>query len=302
MPDSVRSPQSSALYAAAARAFSRAAPLYDAEHAANPLARWTRVRSLQALDRAFAPGLRVLELGCGTGAEAIHLAGRGVRVVATDAAPAMVDTLAAKLAPGGPAAALADRITPLVLQAGRAGDLVARYGPGTFDGAYSSFGPLNCEPTLAPVVAALAALIRSGGRVVISLINRYCLWETAWYLRAGQPDQAFRRWGGHGVATVRAAWQDERIPIFYWTPGVVERAFRPAFRVQRRLGLPWLLPPQYLDGLVRRAPGLFRRLARLDRRFAHRWPCYAVGDHVLLEFIRRDDTGARESGLANATE
>lgn len=302
MPDSVRSPQSSALYAAAARAFSRAAPLYDAEHAANPLARWTRVRSLQALDRAFAPGLRVLELGCGTGAEAIHLAGRGVRVVATDAAPAMVDTLAAKLAPGGPAAALADRITPLVLQAGRAGDLVARYGPGTFDGAYSSFGPLNCEPTLAPVVAALAALIRPGGRVVISLINRYCLWETAWYLRAGQPDQAFRRWGGHGVATVRAAWQDERIPIFYWTPGVVERAFRPAFRVQRRLGLPWLLPPQYLDGLVRRAPGLFRRLARLDRRFAHRWPCYAVGDHVLLEFIRRDDTGARESGLANATE
>ena len=296
MPDSVLSPQSSVLYDAAARAFSRAAPLYDAEHAANPLARWTRVRSLQALDQALAPGMRVLELGCGTGAEAIHLAGRGVTVVATDAAPAMVATLAAKLAPGGPAEALAGRITPLVLPAGRAGELVARYGPGGFDGAYSSFGPLNCEPVLAPVVAALAALVRPGGRVVISLINRYCLWETAWYLKAGQPGQAFRRWGGQSVATVRAAWQDERIPIFYWTPGVVERAFRPAFRVRRRLGLPWLLPPQYLDGLVRRAPGVFRRLARLDRRFAHRWPCYAVGDHVLLEFVRSEDTAGGGRG------
>ena len=274
----------------AARAFSRAAPLYDAEHAANAIARWTRARSLAVLDAAFGPGGPVLELGCGTGAEAIHLAGRGVRVVATDAAPAMIATLAAKLAPDGPAAHLAERITPLVLPAGRAGDLVDRYGPSAFDGAYSSFGPLNCEPDLAPVAAALATLVRPGGRVVLSLINRYCLWETAWYLRARQPAQALRRWPGRAAATVRGAWQEDRITIFYWTPGAVDRVFRPHFRVRRRLGLPWLLPPQYLDGLARRAPRLFRRLARWDRRLAHRWPCYAVGDHFLLELIRREDT------------
>ena len=172
------------------------------------------------------PGTRVLELGCGTGAEAIHLAGRGVHVVATDAAPAMIAALAAKLAPGGPAAPLAGGITPLVLPAGRAGDLVDRYGRGAFDGAYSSFGPLNCEPNIAPVAAALAALVRPGGRVVLSLlINRYCLWETAWYLRAGQSGPAFRRWPGRAAATVRGAWQEERITIFYWTPGAVERVF-----------------------------------------------------------------------------
>ncbi|HUS15279.1 MAG TPA: class I SAM-dependent methyltransferase, partial [Chloroflexia bacterium] len=58
----------------AASVFSRAAPLYDAEHTANPLARWTRARSLAVLDAAFGPGDRVLETGCGTGAEALHLA------------------------------------------------------------------------------------------------------------------------------------------------------------------------------------------------------------------------------------
>ena len=214
---------------AAARAFSRAAAMYDAEHAANPLARWTRRRSLAALERAFAPDARLLELGCGAGAEALHLAARGASIVATDAAPGMIATLAAKLAPGGGAEDLAGRVTPLVLPAARVGELAGAYGPAAFDGAYSSFGPLNCEPDLAPVAAALAALVRPGGRVVLSLINRYCLWETAWYLRAGQPALAFRRWSGRATATVRAEWRDERIPVFYWTPGAVARAFAPYF-------------------------------------------------------------------------
>ena len=277
----------------AARAFSRAAALYDAEHAANPLARWTRRRSLAALECAFAPDARLLELGCGAGAEALHLAARGASVVATDAAPGMVAALAAKLASGGVAAGLAGRVTPLVLPAARAGELAGRYGPAAFDGAYSSFGPLNCEPDLAPVAAGLAALVRPGGGLVLSLINRFCLWETAWYLRAGQPGRAFRRWPGRATATVRAAWHDERIPVFYWTPGEVVAAFRPHFRATRRIGLPWLLPPQYLDGLVPRAPRLFRRLARWDRRLAGAWPCYAIGDHVLITLVRAADGPGR---------
>ncbi|HMA37094.1 MAG TPA: class I SAM-dependent methyltransferase [Chloroflexia bacterium] len=272
---------------AAATAFSRAAPLYDAEQQANPIARWTRARSLAVLAGAWQPGTRVLELGCGTGAEAIQLAARGVEIVATDAAPGMIALLAAKLAPGGPAAPLAARITPLVLRAAEAGQLIERYGPAAFAGAYSSFGPLNCEPALAPVAAALATLVRPGGHVILSLINRYCLWETAWYLRAGRPALAARRWSGRSRATVRAAWPETQIPIFYWTPGAVEQAFRPHFQTVRRLGLPWLLPPQYLDGLVRRAPHLFRRLARLDRRLAGTWPCYTLGDHFLLELVRQ---------------
>ncbi len=269
-----------------ARAFTLAAPLFDADEARNPLARWTRRRSLATLDAAFAPGARVIEIGCGTGIEATHLAARGVHVVATDVAPGMIAALAAKLAPGGRAAALADRITPRLLPAHRIGDLAAEYGPGSFDGAYSSLGPLNCEPSLAPVAAGLARLIRPGGRLVFSLLNRYCLWETAWYLRARDPGRAFRRWGGEAEGTARGDWQDIRFTCYYWTPGVTARAFAPHFRVVRRQGLPWLLPPLYLDGLVRRAPGLFRRLARLDRHWAAVWPAWALGDHLLVEFER----------------
>jgi SAM-dependent methyltransferase len=273
-------------HAATARAFSLAAPLYDAEHAANPVARWTRARSLAALEGAFRSGDRLLEIGCGTGAEAIHLASGGRRIVATDAAPAMVRQLEAKLKVGGRAEYLASRITPIVLPAAESGRLAADFGRAHFDGAYSSFGPLNCEPDLGPVVEALAQLVKPEGKVVVSLINRFCLWETAWYLAARQPGRAFRRWAGRSEATVRSAWQDERITIYYWTPGQVESAFGPYFKPVRRMALPWLVPPQYLDHLVRRFPRLFRRMARLDRRLAGYRPFYAIGDHFLIEFTR----------------
>jgi SAM-dependent methyltransferase len=273
-------------HAATARAFSLAAPLYDAEHAANPVARWTRTRSLAALEAAFRPRDRLLEIGCGTGAEAIFLASRGRSIVATDAAPAMVAQLEAKLKAGGPAEHMASRITPMVLPAAELGRLVPDFGRAHFDGAYSSFGPLNCEPDLGPVVDALAQLVKPGGKVVVSLINRFCLWETAWYLAARQPDKAFRRWAGQSEATVRSAWQDERITIYYWTPGQVERAFSPYFEPMRRMALPWLVPPQYLDHLVRRFPGVFRRMARVDRRLACYRPFYTIGDHFLIEFTR----------------
>lgn len=269
-----------------AEAFSRSAPLYESDEEINPLARWTRRRSLAALDAAFSPGQRVVEIGCGTGIEAIHLARRGVFVVATDAAPGMIAALSAKVAAGGPAHDVAGRIEPVLLPASRIGDLLERYGPASFDGAFSSMGPLNCEPSLEPVAEALARLVRPGGRLVFGILNRYCLWETAWYLRALQPRIAFRRWGGRAEATSRPAWQEEKFTCYYWNRSTIERAFRPYFRVSLREGLPWFLPPLYLDGLVRRAPRLFRRIARIDRRFASRWPAYDIGDHLLIRFER----------------
>jgi SAM-dependent methyltransferase len=269
---------------ASAQAFTLSAPFYDDEQWSNRVARWSRARSLKVLDKAFAPGDLVLELGCGTGEEALYLARRGVHVVATDAAPGMLEVLRDKLARED--ISIRERITIIAMPARNAYNLIARFGRHRFAGAYSSFGPLNCEPDLTPVADALAMLVRPGGRVILSLINRYCLWETIWYIAAGQPGRAFRRWPGRTLATVRGTWQSTRIPIYYWSPGQVERHFRPHFRVSQSMALPWLLPPQYLDGLLRGRPRLLKLLARIDRMLSGVWPFYALGDHILFELRR----------------
>jgi SAM-dependent methyltransferase len=269
-------------------AFSLYAPAYDSEHEANAIARWTRRRNLSVLKWVFSRGSYVLELGCGTGAEAIHLARHGVRVLATDAALGMVDVLRAKLEPGGSARDVAGNIEARVLPASQIGAL----GPGMearFDGAYSSFGPLNCEPDLRSVLDDLAVLVRPGGRVVISLLTRYCFWETAWYLLHSDARRAFRRWGGRAEATVRNPWQELRVPVYYWSTRQVREMSRRHFTVERQMALPWLLPPQYLVGLVRRFPRLFELLSRADRRLASLWPFYALGDHYLIVLVRRHE-------------
>lgn len=268
-------------------AFSRAAPLYDADEEINVMARWARKRSLSILLNAFQAGDRVLEIGCGTGIEAVQLARRGIRVVATDAAPGMIRALSAKLEDGGSDSDLKGMIEPVLCPAQSLEDLVALYGEGSFDGAFSSMGPLNCIPDLQPVADALTRLIKPGGRVVLGLLNRYCVWETAWYVRALQPKIAFRRWGGAAEATSRPDWQEEKFTCYYWSRGHIERDFKPHFKVVKREGLPWLMPPLYLDGIVRRAPGLFRLVSRLDKRFAHVWPAYDIGDHLLIQFERK---------------
>ncbi len=43
------------------------------------------------LDRAFRPGQKVLELNCGTGLDAVHLAQRKIRVLACDISKGMVE-------------------------------------------------------------------------------------------------------------------------------------------------------------------------------------------------------------------
>src|SRR3954447_12754799 len=58
---------------------------------------WIRRILWRHFDRLFKPGDKVLDLGCGTGIDAIHLARRQVRVTASDASPQMLARLRTKL-------------------------------------------------------------------------------------------------------------------------------------------------------------------------------------------------------------
>ncbi|MBM3187156.1 MAG: methyltransferase domain-containing protein [Chloroflexi bacterium] len=261
--------------------FGLAAKSYDAEAMSNPSMRHMREMSLAALLDSFGAGDSVLDIGCGTGEEALALAARGVHVLATDLAPEMVALTERKAREVG----LADRVATRVLAASELGQLVETLGNGALDGAYSSFGPLNGERDLRPVAEALASLIRPGGRVVVSVMNRYYALETVWFLLHGQPRHALRRWSGYSEASVSPQFAT-KVPTWYVTPGAFVRAFRPWFRPERCRALPLLLPPPYLAGLWESHPKLWQRLKPLERSLAGRWPFRALGDHFLM-ILRR---------------
>jgi SAM-dependent methyltransferase len=86
--------------------FDAAAPTYDTTFTGTRLGRWLRGLVRERLGELFAAGDHVLELGCGTGEDAVWLARRGVLVTATDASPGMLAVARAK----AEAAGVAERI------------------------------------------------------------------------------------------------------------------------------------------------------------------------------------------------
>jgi len=241
---------------------------------------YMRAVSLQTLKATFVPGQHVLELGCGTGEEAIALGRAGVKVLATDISAQMLDVAQAKVV----AAGLERVVQTRHLAAGEIGVLVDEMGAGALAGAYSSFGALNGEPDLTVIATTLATLIRPGGRLVVSVMTRVYPFEVLWFLGHGRPREALRRWGGSTLAHV-SPLLPVRVRTWYWSLRAFTRAF-PAFRRVSCRGLPLLLPPPYAAHLWTRFPAWMGRLERWEEQLARRRLLCGLGDHFLIVLER----------------
>lgn len=267
-----------------AHAFDQIAADYDAAYGpeGNAVMGWMRQESLTFLKQTFPSGSSLLELGCGTGAEAVALARAGRCVIATDIAPRMAALTQAK----AQAAGVGDRVQAIAMPASGA---VALHPAQPFDGAYASFGGLNCEANLPAVGQALARLLKPDACFVTSIMGRTCLFEIAWYLAHLRPQRAFRR--------LRRGWQpapvageegrEVTVPTRYLSVRDLNRAFGDDFAVEDVWALPLLLPPPYADRLFRQRWAVFSRVEPVERRLRHWWPWRHLGDHLVVVLRRR---------------
>lgn len=253
-------------------AFDSVAADYDGPRGNNSLIQDMRAEMWRWLDGVFLPGSRLLDLGCGTGLDAVRMARRGHHVVATDWSTEMVARTAAR----AQQQSLRDRV---VARAVGAHELERLGGAGTFDGVYSNLGPLNCIPELAAVSHACARLLRPGGTLVFTVIGRFCPWEIAYYLRR-------RRWARAKVRFARnvvpVGLNHHTVWTRYYSPREFYRAFEREFRLVHYRGLCVFVPPPYLTSVAERHPRAYERLWRLDRCTAG-WPLLrSIGDHFLI--------------------
>ena len=266
-----------ALHAAAA-AFEGLAAAYDAVFTASALGRSLRALTWERLDAALSAPRRVLEIGCGTGEDAVHLALRGVHVLATDPSPSMLRVAAEKAGKAGCAARIEFRCMPMErLGAELAGE--------RFDGLWSNFGAINCVPQLDAVVAEVAALLEPGAPLAWVVLGKDVPWEWAWFLSRGNARKAFRRRQRGG-----AVWRGMR--IVYPTPAELTRTLAPYFAPTRCRPLGFALPPSYAAGWLERRPRLLAALTQVERTAQRCPPLAALSDHYVLEARRlpaRDD-------------
>src|SRR5450432_1193149 len=261
-----------------AEAFDHIGARYDAEFTNTDLSWWFRRRVWERLELLFQPGDSALELGCGTGEDAIWLAKRGVHVLAPDGSAAMLAETKRKAKVEGVESLVETRLLDLTDAAGW--DL--KQYDNVFDGAYSNYGPLNCVGDWRAIGQQLASAIRLGGKVGLGVMGPWCPWEFFWHGLHGDFRTATRRFHRSTVAHLDGKYFD----VFYPTPRRLQRDLGPVF--QRRLlwGLGVFLPPSDLYKPVGRRPWLAKPLLAIERLTAPHWPFKHLGDHYWLELER----------------
>ena len=238
---------------------------YDEGFGAWPSTRLFRFRLIDRIVRGVPPGSRILDVGSGSGEDAVWLASLGVRVRGVDPSPGMVEVARAKASRAHSAAEF------------QCGSLTSVTSPEPFDAVYSNFGAMNCVP-LDAWVEPLARLVRPGGRVFLVLIGKRPLPE---FLRFGPKVWKRRLEPQAPVGGGRSIW------VNYPDPREVERALRPVFKVDGTETFGVLVPPPGMAAWPRRHPLAFGFLAAMEMALTRARALCGFSDHFLIALTRQ---------------
>lgn len=241
--------------------FDSLARSYDTTFGSSPVGRAFRFRVSERLTSVCPAPSRVIDIGCGTGEDALWLASQGYAVDAFDASLAMIEVAREKAARFRSTASFERASIQSLPERGQ-----------TYDVLVSNFGALNCV-ALAEWCSVVPRLLKPSGRAFITLMG-------------GKPlPEGWRRGFASAKRGARASVSIGGTPVSVEYPSVseVKEALLGKATIERVEALGCLVPGPGYSGFARRHPILVEMLAmgeamvRTAPFFRHR------GDHTLIE-------------------
>lgn len=257
--------------------FDGIADVYDATFTYSSIGQAQRSLVWKSFRKAFRPGDRILDVGCGTGVDACFLAECGINALAVDCSSEMIEVSRRRVIS-------CKKQNSVELEVLAIEQLKHLYDRAPFDGLVSNFGALNCVEDLRSVASNMARLLRPGATALLCFLGPHCLWEIGWYMVHRNPRKAFRRWRKNG--TIACLSDGSTLQIQYPSVRSVAHAFAPEFRLKSWRGIGVTVPPSYVEPLAGRFPIAMRIAKQADLLFGRCLGIRGLADHVLLEFVR----------------
>lgn len=246
-------------------AFESVAAIYDATFGRSPVGRLFRFRLAERITGTAKPLSRILDIGCGTGEDAIWLAGQGHAVLGIDASALMIEQATAKAARIGSTATFECRS----LQSLQASET-------RFDVVVSNFGAMNCVP-LSTWTELVPRLLAPGGRGFVVLMGDRPLPET---LRPSPPVTPRTVTASVGVGT-------GLVTTYYEPVSAVVASLSARVRLERVEAMGCLVPGPTYSRFPGRHP-LGTCLLAMGESIVRRAAFFRDrGDHTLFEFTPR---------------
>ena len=260
-------------------AFDSVAEDYDRHIFGNPVNTWLRNVSIGVMSNVFRAGSTVLEIGCGTGTETLSLARRGVKVIASDISQKMLDVLMRKAGSAG----LNDSVIPLHCRPVQLVSKLRELGLTSLDGVYSTYGAVNTEPNLTPMIQGVHDVLKEDAPMILGVWNKYCLYEIVGYSLKLNPSMAFARLRN----PVPLGKSRFCVATNAFSVSSLRKTLSPWFSIEQLLGVVITIPPSNLTKYAPRGR-LLRALKSLDLNFGRTFPGNRIGDHFLAVCRRKN--------------
>ncbi len=252
---------------------------YDRHIFGNKINAMLRDRSLSTMTRSFAKSGKLLEIGSGTGTETIELLKAGHEIVSLDISTKMLDVLENKARSSG----VEIRLQTRKLRASELGKVLDEFGDHYFDGIYSTYGALNCEPDINFLPELAHRALKPGGKMVVAVYNKLCAFEITGYLLRFKIKNAFSRL----YDMIPEGKSRFCVDTYAYTLPHFLSLFDGYFTVESVEGLPVLIPPSNFVKYMNKFDRKFDMLKNIDRKIGKIWPLTMLGDHFLVSFVRK---------------
>ena len=221
-------------------------------------------------------GMEILEINCGTGEDAIFLSRLGFQVTATDASGEMIERCEIK------SSAISEKRKPLFQKAAFC-ELPEVVGKKKFDMLFSNFSGLNClgPDELKTTSSLLSTLLNPGGKLIIVVFGKKCMWEKFYMLLSGRIRDINRRSSKNPVMANLSGYE---IPVFYYSGSELKRILRNDFEYVAKKPVGLFIPPSYMNTFFRNKPFLLSLLSTAERMFGSFSFLSGFADHYVIEF------------------
>ena len=214
--------------------------------------------------------LKILELNCGTGYDALQFAKKGHHVLATDISSRMISVCQNK-----------NKLENLEFKTLDINAISQTDFSNKFDIIFSNFGGLNClsPDEMDQFFKNASQLLSDKGKLILVIMPKHCIWEQLYFSLKKEFKKVKRRQTNHFV---RANVDGVAVKTWYYNPDKIITLSHSGFKVNTIKPIGLTVPPSYLEHSILGSKFCLSIFSVLDTIFTYkRLSKYA--DHYLME-------------------